>query len=188
MADIRSESVADIKSEYLADFLRNTHLKLPNGRTMTGQSHDYKRHGTTTLFAALNVATGKVTGRHDARRRRVEFLDFMNTVVADYPERDIHVILDNLSTHKPKRDLWLARHRNVHFHDTPTHTSWLNQIEIWFSILSGKSLDGASFQTIEELKAHITSFIGSYNADARPFVWTKSKVHQKRLKPCFAVQ
>jgi transposase len=164
------------------------YLKLPTGRTMTGRSHDYKRHGTTTLFAALDVATGKVTGGQYTRRRRVEFLDFMNKVVADYPERDIHVILDNLSTHKPKRDLWLARHRNVHFHYTPTHTSWLNQIEIWFSILSGKSLDGASFQTVEQLKAHIDSFITSYNEDARPFVWTKSKVHRKRLKPCFAVQ
>jgi transposase len=164
------------------------YLKLPTGRTMTGRSHDYKRHGTTTLFAALDVATGKVTGRHYTRRRRVEFLDFMNKVVADYPEREIHVILDNLSTHKPKRDIWLARHRNVHFHYTPTHSSWLNQIEIWFSILSGKSLDGASFQTVEQLKAHIDSFISSYNEDARPFVWTKSKVHQKRLKPCFADQ
>jgi transposase len=164
------------------------YLKLPTGRAMIGQSHDYKRHGTTTLFAALNVATGKVIGCHYKRRRRVEFLDFMNTVVADYPEREIHVILDNLSTHKPKRDLWLARHRNVHFHYTPTHTSWLNQIEIWFSILSGKSLSGASFQTVGELKAHIDSFIASYNEDASPFVWTKSKVHQKRLKPCFTVQ
>jgi transposase len=164
------------------------YLKLPNGRAMIGQSHDYKRHGTTTLFAALNVATGKVTGRHYKRRRRVEFLDFMNKIVADYPERAIHVILDNLSTHKPKRDLWLARHRNVHFHYTPTHTSWLNQIEIWFSILSGKSLAGASFQAIDQLKAHIDDFIASYNEDARPFIWTKSRVHQKRLKPCFAVQ
>jgi len=164
------------------------YLKLPSGRAMIGQSHDYKRHGTTTLFAALNVATGKVTGRHYTRRRRVEFLDFMNKVVADYPEREIHVILDNLSTHKPKRDLWLARHRNVHFHYTPTYTSWLNQIEIWFSILSGKSLAGASFQAVDQLKAHINDFIASYNKDARPFAWTKSKVHQKRLKPCFAVQ
>ena len=164
------------------------YLKLPTGRAMIGQSHDYKRHGTTTLFAALDVATGKVTGCHYRRRRRVEFLDFMNQVVADYPEREIHVILDKLSTHKPKRDLWLARHRNVHFHYTPTHTSWLNQIEIWFSIFSGKSLSGASFQTVDQLKAHIDSFIGSYNEDARPFAWTKSKVHQKRLKPCFAVQ
>ena len=91
------------------------YLKLPNGRAMTGQSHDYKRHGTTTLFAALEVATGKVVGRHYRRRRRIEFLDFMNRVVAAYPDRELHVILDNLSTHKPKRDQWLARHRNVHF-------------------------------------------------------------------------
>ena len=96
------------------------------------------------------------------------------------------MILDNLSTHKPKRDLWLARHPNVHLHYTPTHTSWLNQIEIWFSILSGKSLSGASFQTVHQLKAHIDAFIESYNQQARPFVWTKSQVHQKRLKPRFA--
>jgi transposase len=163
------------------------YLKLPNGRAMTGQSHDYKRHGTTTLFAALNVGTGAVTARHYQRRRRLEFLDFMNRVVALHEGKELHVILDNLSTHKPKRDLWLARHPNVHFHYTPTHASWLNQIEIWFSILSGRSLDGASFQSVGELVAHINSFIGSYNADAKPFVWTKSVVHQKRLKPCFAV-
>ena len=100
------------------------YLKLPTGRAMIGQSHDYKRHGTTTLFAALDVATGKVIGRHYKRRRRVEFLSFMNTVVADYPEREIHLILDNLSTHKPKRDMWLTRHPKVKFHYTPTHTSW----------------------------------------------------------------
>ncbi len=164
------------------------YLKLPNGRAMTGQSHDYKRHGTTTLFAALEVATGKVSGRHYKRRRRVEFLDFMNKVVADYPDREIHVILDNLSTHKPKRDLWLKRHRNVHFHYTPTHASWLNQIEIWFSILSGMSLNGASFHSADQLKAHIDAFIASYNEDARPFAWTKTQVHQTRLKPCFADQ
>ena len=164
------------------------YLKLSTGRAMIGQSHDYKRHGTTTLFAALDVATGQVIGRHYKRRRRVEFLAFMNMVVADYPEREIHVILDNLSTHKPKRDMWLARHPNVHFHYTPTHASWLNQIEIWFSILSGKSLNGASFPTVDQLKAHINSFITRYNEDARPFAWTKSQVHQKRLKPCFADQ
>lgn len=77
----------------------------------------------------------------------------MNRVVADYPGWDMHVVLDNLSTHKPKRDLWLARHRNVHFHYTPTHTSWLNQIKIWFSILNGKSLDGASFHSVGELQS-----------------------------------
>jgi transposase len=164
------------------------YLKLAKGRTTTGQSHDYKRHGTTTLFAALDVATGQVIGRHYKRRRRVEFLDFLNRTVAAYPDREIHVILDNLSTHKPKRDVWLARHRNVHFHYTPTHASWLNQIEIWFSILSGQSLSGASFRSVDALMAHINSFIADYNENARPFAWTKTEVHQKRLKPCFADQ
>src|SRR5471030_770914 len=163
------------------------YLKLPNGRSMIGQSHDYKRNGTTTLFAALNVGTGEVTGRHYKRRRRLEFLDFMNRMVKQYQGKEIHVVLDNLSTHKPKRDLWLACHPNVHFHYTPTHTSWLNQIEIWFSILSGKSLKGGSFGSVPELIAHIDAFISSYNEEARPFVWTKSVVHQKRMKPCFAV-
>jgi transposase len=162
------------------------YLKLPNGRAITGQSHDYKRNGTTTLFAALDLKSGKVVGRHYKRRRRIEFLDFMNKVVADHEGREIHVVLDNLSTHKPKRDMWLKRHKNVHFHFTPTHASWLNQVEIWFSILSAKSLDGASFQSVPELVAHIQAFIADYNETARPFVWTKSKVHQKRLKPCFA--
>lgn len=149
------------------------YLKLPNGRAMVGQSHDYQRHGTTTLFAALEIATGKVTGRHYRRRRRVEFLDFMNTLVADYPDREIHVILDNLSTHKPKRDLWLARHPNVHFHYTPTHTSWLNQIEIWFSILVRKLLRRASFTSKQDLKARIEAFIAYFNRTlAKPFKWT----------------
>jgi transposase/transposase-like protein len=162
------------------------YLKLPNGRAMTGQSHDYKRHGTTTLFAALDLASGAVVGRHYKKRRRVEFLDFMNQVVTAYPGREIHVVLDNLSTHKPKRDMWLKRNKNVHFHYTPTHASWLNQIEIWFSILARKSLDGASFTSVPELIQHIDAFISDYNQTARPFVWTKSEVHQKRLKPCFA--
>jgi len=163
------------------------YLKLANRRAMIGQSHDYQRNGTTTLFAALDVGTGQVTGRHYKRRRRLEFLDFMNRMVKQYQGKEIHVVLDNLSTHKPKRDLWLARHPNVHFHYTPTHTSWLNQIEIWFSILSGKSLNGGSFGSVPELVVHIDHFIASYNKDARPFVWTKSVVHQKRLKPCFAI-
>ena len=107
--------------------------------------------------------------------------------VKQYQDQEIHVILDNLSTHKPKCDLWLARHPNVHFHYTPTHGSWLNQIEIWFSILSAKSLKGASFASVPQLVNHINSFIASHNADAKPFVWTKSTVHQKRLKPCLAI-
>jgi transposase len=89
------------------------YLKLPNGRTLTGHSHDYKRNGTSTLFAAFEVATGKVTAAHKKRRRRVEFLDFMNDIVAVYPDTAIHVVLDNLNTHKPKNDRWLKRHANV---------------------------------------------------------------------------
>src|SRR5512144_2936023 len=99
------------------------YLKLPNGRTLTGHSHDYKRNGTTTLFAAFEVATGKVMAAHKKRRRRVEFLDFMNDIVAAYPDMAIHVVLDNLNTHKPKNDRWLKRHPNVQFHFTPTRAS-----------------------------------------------------------------
>ena len=88
-------------------------IQLPNGRSFHGQAHEYKRRGTTTLFAALEIATGAIKAKHTKRRRRLEFLDFMNEVVADHPDREIHVVLDNLKTHKPKRDLWLARHKNV---------------------------------------------------------------------------
>jgi len=158
------------------------YLKMPNGRTLTGHSHDYTRHGTSTLFAALDVASGEIMAGHHRRRRRVEFLSFMNKVVAAYPDREIHVVLDNLNTHKPKRDHWLKRHRNVHFHFTPTHASWLNQIEIWFSILTGKSLQGASFTSVQQLKDHIDAFITTYNAQAKPFVWTKTRIRQKTLK------
>jgi len=105
------------------------YLKFPNGRALSGQSHDYKRHGTSTLFAALEVATGKVITAHKRRRRRIEFLDFMNEIAAAYPDTAIHAVLDNLNTHKPKNDRWLKRHPNVHFHFTPTRASWLNQIE-----------------------------------------------------------
>jgi transposase len=87
-------------------------------------------------LCSLELSSGKVVGRHYNRRRRVEFLDYMNKVVADFPHREIHVVLDNLSIHKSKRDMWLKRHKNAHFHFTPTHASWLNQVEIWFSILS----------------------------------------------------
>lgn len=157
------------------------YLKLPNGRTLTGHSHDYKRNGTTTLFAAFEVATGKVIGAQKKRRRRKEFLAFMNEVVADYPGQKIEVILDNLNTHK-KNDAWLKRHPNVTFHYTPTRASWLNQVEGWFSILQGQSLAGASFGSVEQLKQHIKAFIEAYNETAEPFVWTKSKVHQRRVK------
>jgi transposase len=161
-------------------------LKLPNGKALTGFQHDYKRHGTTTLFAALEVATGLVKGDHYKRRRRTEFLDFMNGIVAEHPDREIHVILDNLNTHKPKRDRWLARHKNVHFHFTPTHASWMNQVEIWFSILQSQSLTGASFTSPAQLRKHMDHFIAAYNQTAHPFEWKKQVVFQKHPKTLYA--
>src|SRR5215475_4692408 len=157
------------------------YLKLPNGRALTGQSHDYKRHGTTTLFAALEVATGKIIATHSKRRRRVEFLDFMNSVTAAFPNRKLHVILDNLNTHK-KNEHWLEAHPNVEFHFTPTSASWLNQIEVWFSILQGQSLSGTSFSSLKQLQDHIDAYVNAYNDRAEPFVWTKKKVRQRRFK------
>jgi len=158
------------------------YLRLPSGEAMRGFGHEYKRHGTSTLFAALNVATGQVQAGHYHRRRRREFLDFMNDVVAHYPDQTIHVILDNLNTHKPKRDRWLARHPNVHLHFTPTHASWLNLIECWFSILARAALRGASFADVAHLRAAIDAFIEVYNPKAAPFEWTKQVVYPGRLK------
>jgi transposase len=157
------------------------YLKLPSGRALTGQAHEYQRRGNTTLFAALNLATGAIKAQHSKRRRRVEFLDFMNALVADYPDQEIHVILDNLNTHKPKRDAWLARHKNVHLHFTPTHASWLNQVEIWFSILARSTLNGASFSSVAQLRAAIDAFIDAYNATATPFQWRQATIHPKGL-------
>jgi transposase len=157
------------------------YLKLPNGRALTGHSHDYKRNGTTTLFAAYDVNTGKVMTRHEKRRRRKEFLSFMDEVTAAHPNRRLEVILDNLNTHK-KNEEWLARHPLVTFHYTPTRASWLNLVECWFSVLQGQSLTGASFKSVDELKAHIDAYVADYNETAEPFVWTKSQVHQRRVK------
>lgn len=162
------------------------YLRLPTGQALKGFTHEYKRHGTTTLFAALEVATGQVRAGHYHRRRRLEFLHFMNRVVAAYPGREIHVILDNLSTHKPKRDRWLARHPHVHLHYTPTHASWMNMIEVWFSILSEAALAGASFTTVAQVRAAIDAFIAVYNPEAHPFEWTKEVVHQVPLRKRYA--
>ena len=141
----------------------------------------YKRHGTTTLFAALEVATGKIIATRSKLRRRVEFLDFMNGITAAFPNRQLHVILDNLNTHKKNED-WLKAHPNVKFHFTPTSASWLNQVEVWFSILQGQSLSGASFTTLKQLEQHIDAYIKAYNVRAEPFVWTKKKVRQRRFE------
>jgi len=158
------------------------YLKLPNGRALMGFGHEYKRHGTTTLFGALNVATAQVRAGHYNRRRRREFLDFMNEVISDYPDQEIHVILDNLNTHKPKHDRWLSRHKNVHFHYTPTHASWLNQIECWFSILSQQALKRASFASVKQVRDAIDRFIKAYNKEAAPFEWRKKYVQAVPLK------
>ncbi len=161
-------------------------LRLPDGKAVRGFSHEYKRHGTTTLFAALEVATGLVQTGHYARRRRREFLDFMNEVVAGCPEKEIHVVLDNLNTHKPKRDNWLKRHRRVHFHYTPTHASWLNQVECWFSILWRQALQAASFTSPRQVRQAIDKFIAAYNPEAAPFEWHKRTITPTGLKHHYA--
>ena len=152
------------------------YLRLPDGKAVNGYSHCYKRHGTTTLFAALEVTTGLVKTAHYQRRRRREFLDFMNEIVAAHPDRQIHVILDNLNTHKPRNDRWLKRHKNVHLHFIPTYSSWLNQVECWFSILSRQALQGASFTSPAQLRKAIDNFVAVYNERAAPFEWKKAVV------------
>jgi len=161
-------------------------LRLPDGQAVRGFSHEYKRHGTTTLFAALEVSTGLVQTAHYPRRRRREFLDFMNNIVTLYAGTDLHVILDNLNTHKPKHDRWLARHPNVHFHYTPTHASWLNQVECWFSILWRRALRGLSAVSPREVRKAIDTFTKAYSQEAHPFEWTKHVVHPGQLKHSYA--
>jgi transposase len=157
-------------------------LRLPNGRALNGFSHCYKRHGTSTLFAALEVATGQVHVGHYTRRRRREFLNFMNDVVAQHPDREIHVILDNLNTHKPKQDGWLEKHPRVHFHFIPTYSSWLNMVEVWFSILSRQALRNLSCTTVSQLRDAIDRFVQAYQKTAAPFEWTKAVVHPSAPK------
>jgi transposase len=158
------------------------YLRLPDGKAVNGFSHGYKRHGTTTLFAALEVTTGLVKTAHYQRRRRREFLDFMNEIVVAHPDREIHVVLDNLNTHKPKDDRWLKRHTNVHFHFIPTYSSWLNQVECWFSILSRQALQGASFTSPKQLREAIDAFVAVYNDKAAPFEWKKAVVFSSAPK------
>jgi transposase len=157
-------------------------LRLPDGKVIRGFNHEYKRHGTTTLFAALEVATGMVEVGHYPRRRRREFLDFMNNLIAHYPETKLHVILDNLNIHKPKHDRWLAKHPNVNFHYTPTHASWINQVECWFSILWRQVLKGLNATSVREVRKAIDTFINAYSQKAQPFEWTKHIVHPGQLK------
>ena len=153
-------------------------------KIVTGLKSTYKRHGTLNLFAALNVATGDIHAKTTEFKRRVEFLDFMDQVLAELPESDqkeIHVVLDNYCIHK-KNDDWLATHPNVTFHYTPTSASWLNQVEIWFGILSRKALKNASFKSLEELRTAIERFIEAYRQNAKPFVWRKREVKGSQLR------
>lgn len=161
-------------------------LRLPNGRALRGQSFEYRRHGATTLFAALEVHTGIVHVAHYKRRRRVEFLDFMNRLVARYPDTELHIVLDNLNTHKPKHDLWLARHPKVYLHYTPTHASWLNQVEVWFSILTRAALRGLSATNPRQVCDAIDRFTAARNEHPTPFEWTKDVVHPGLLKNHYA--
>lgn len=157
------------------------YVETDNGKIVRGLKSTYKRHGTLNLFAALEVATGQVKTAFTQLKRREEFLQFMDQVVAETPEQELHVILDNYCTHK-KCDAWLAAHPNVHFHFTPTSASWLNQVEIWFGILSRKALRGLSTTSTAELRQAIEAFIKAYSQHAKPFKWRKREVKGSQLR------
>ena len=145
------------------------YVETDNGKIVRAYKSTYKRHGTLNLFAALRVATGEVKTAFTQRKRREEFLQFMDQIVEEtLSEQELHVILDNDCTHK-KCDAWLARHPHVHFHFTPTSASWLNQVEIWFGILSRKALRGLRAQSTAELRQAIEAFIAAYGKHAKPF-------------------
>jgi transposase len=157
-----------------------------NGKIVRGLKSTYKRHGTLNLFAALEVATGAIHTQTTQRKRRVEFLEFMDGVLSELPtDREIHVILDNYCIHK-RNEAWLANHPNVFFHFTPTSASWLNQVEIWFGIMSRKVLRGASFRNTEKLREAIEAFVAAYGPKAKPFVWRKREVKGSQLRNSIA--
>lgn len=158
------------------------YVETDNGKIVRGLKSTYKRHGTLNLFAALEVATGQVKTAITQLKRREEFLQFMDQVVAESPaEQELHVILDNYCTHK-KCDAWLLQHPNVHFHFTPTSASWLNQVEVWFGILSRKALRGLSTKSTVELRHAIEAFIKAYAQHAKPFKWRKREVKGTQLR------
>ena len=138
------------------------------------QTHDYRRNGLTSLYAALDVARGTVVGECSARHTAVDFLRFLRKVARRF-RGELHVVLDNSSTHKtPEVNAWLEKHPRIHFHFTPTGASWLNLIEAWFSILTRKSIRRGSFSSVRALIRHIQDFLDHWNEDPVPFVWTKS--------------
>jgi transposase len=147
-----------------------------------GEGSTYKRNGVANLFAALDVATGHVLTETTQTKTRIDFLSFMDKVVASQPEgKDIHVVLDNLSTHK-RCDEWLAAHPSVKFHFTPTGASWLNQVEIWFNVLTRQALDGASFASLDQLVKALRDYTTVYNKTSRPFKWRKREVRGTQLR------
>jgi transposase len=148
-------------------------LPLRAGRAVR-HTHDYRRHGVLDLFAALEVATGKVTHAFSARHTAVDFLRFMKKVARTYPDRDLHVVLDNSSTHDTD-DIraWLHDHPRIHFHYTPTSASWLNQIEGFFGILAKQSLSVTDFASKRALQDHLITYLRAWNKNPTPFEWTK---------------
>lgn len=140
------------------------------------RSHDYKRHGTTSLFAALDIATGQVIGKCFPRHRATEFRSFLDEIEANVPTNlDVHLVMDNYATHKtPLIRSWLAKRPRWHVHLTPTSSSWLNQVERFFALLTDKKIRRGVHRNIAELQADISAFINRHNADPKPFRWTKS--------------
>lgn len=139
-------------------------------------THDYERHGTTTLFAALDIATGKVVGECYQRHRAEEFRKFLNKINRETPEHlDVHLVMDNYATHKtPMIQKWLERHKRFHFHFVPTSSSWLNQVERWFGLLTQRLLKRSVHFSVEELERDLKAFIDANNESSKPFAWTKS--------------
>lgn len=140
------------------------------------RTHDYKRHGTTSLFAALDIATGQVIGQCQPRHRASEFLTFLDTIDANVPtDLDVHLVMDNYATHTtPEVREWLARRPCWQVHHTPTSASWLNQVERFFALLTEREIRRGVYRSVEELEQAIDTFLKAHNADPKPFRWTKS--------------
>jgi len=144
-------------------------------------THDYTRHGTTSLFAALEVASGKVHGRCFKRHTHLEFIAFLESLARRYPQQQLHLICDNYGTHKhPAVRHWLTAHRRFHFHFTPTSASWLNLVERWFALITGQAIRRGSFDSVRRLERSIMRWLAHWNHHAKPFRWTKSAADIKR--------
>jgi transposase len=181
----------DEKSQIQALDRTQPGLPLKKGRAGT-MTHDYKRHGTTTLFAALNVATGEVIGQCMKRHRHQEWLRFLRAIDRAVPgPLDVHLIADNYATHKhPKVKAWLAKHPRFHMHFTPTSASWLNQVERFFGLITEERIRRGVFHSVAELEAAIHDYLEHHNANPTPFVWTASAVHilEKVARGCQALE